>query len=525
MRKTTIRKQLVTGAILLILFLPSSRQANASSEYKSHRFGAIREYIEQVVASGEVPSMAVAVARDGRILWEEGFGFADREKNIPATEHTRYPLASISKPLTATGLMILVERGLIDLDQPINDYLGEAGIQARVGDPGRATVTRVAGHTAGLPIHSQHFCEEPYRPPPMDETIRRYGNLVTAPGERFQYSNLGYGLFGRVISRLSGSSYADFMHEEVFSPLGMNHTSVYVGLNRKEDPAVKYTPDGSAIPPCDSDSPAAGSIYGSVHDLIRFAMFHLKNARADQRAIITNAAIDTMQRPTPETGPMREWEREGSGYGIGWRISVTEDGLLVVHHSGGMQGASTILALVPDENIAVAALSNTHSPWPEAIAVQIGRTLLPGRLEDIPAPGNGPTDRPPFSPGPELVGSWEGHVHTYRGEISLELEIGESGSVYATLDEQPRDDLQSVSWQDDYPTFHNAGGGPFLRGWMWGDIGTEDVNRGRPYTLWIELKQRGNVLNGSMIALSQRKNPTGPLTHWVELKRKGIDDE
>ncbi len=170
-------------------------------------FDAVRAHIERLVADGEVPSMAVAVARDGEIIWEEGFGLADREKNISATEHTMYPLASISKPLTATGLMILVERGLVNLDSPINDYLGEAKLQARVGDAAEATLRRVASHTAGLPLHSQHFYDgEPYQPPPRDETIRRYGNLVTAPGERYQYSNLGYGLLGYVISRVSGKS-------------------------------------------------------------------------------------------------------------------------------------------------------------------------------------------------------------------------------------------------------------------------------------------------------------------------------
>jgi hypothetical protein len=156
-------------------------------------FAAVRTHVEQLVTEGEVPSMAVAVARDGEIVWEAGFGLADRERGVPATAHTLYPLASISKPLTATALMILVERGLVDLDRPIDDYLGEAKLQSRVGDAADATVRRVACHTAGLLLHAQRFYDgEPQRPPPMDETIRRYGVLVSAPGERWQYSNLGW---------------------------------------------------------------------------------------------------------------------------------------------------------------------------------------------------------------------------------------------------------------------------------------------------------------------------------------------
>ena len=488
---------------------------------EADQFSDVRAHIERLVTEGEVPSMVVSVARDGEIIWEEGFGMTDREKNIPATEHTMYALASISKPLTATGLMILSERGLINLDSPINDYLGEVKLQARVGDATEATVRRVASHTAGLPLHSQHYYDgEPYQPPLIEETIRRYGYLATAPGERYQYSNLGYGLLGYVISSVSSRSYADFMREEVFVPLGMNHTSVLLGLDLEESQAVKYTPGGLVIPPCDTDSPGASAIYSSAHDLIRFAMFHLKNDLPEQRAIISGAAIDEMQRPSPETGPMREWEREGSGYGIGWYIGVTEGGLHGVHHTGGTVGVSNGLTLVPEENLAVAVLSNTNSQWPDAIQIEILRTLLPGRLGDVTGSTSGATDEPLFVPGSELVGSWEGLIHTYEGEIHLVLEIWESGSVYAALNNQPRALLQNVSYRDGSPEFMNAGGGPFLRGRVSGELGTEDVNRGRPYKLWLELKLRENMLNGSLIAFSQREIYTGPLAYWVELRKE-----
>src|SRR5215831_20412103 len=114
-------------------------------------FDAVRERIRRTLVRDSLPSIAVAVSRDGKVLWEEGFGWADREGRVPATEHTLYPLASISKPITATALMVLRARGALDLDRPVNDYLGEARIRARVGDAAGATVRRVANHTSGLP--------------------------------------------------------------------------------------------------------------------------------------------------------------------------------------------------------------------------------------------------------------------------------------------------------------------------------------------------------------------------------------
>src|SRR5579862_5071250 len=191
------------------------------------QFDTVRDFIRRHMTETAAPSIAVAVARDGRIVWEEGFGWADRENRIAANEHTMYSLASISKPITATGLMVLVEQKRIDLDRPVNQYLGNAKLRARVGNADDATVRRVANHTSGLPLHYQFFyADEPFRPPSMDETVLRYGNLVTIPGEKWEYSNLGFGILDYVISRVSEEPYDDYMRRSVFLKLGLTHTSV-----------------------------------------------------------------------------------------------------------------------------------------------------------------------------------------------------------------------------------------------------------------------------------------------------------
>jgi CubicO group peptidase (beta-lactamase class C family) len=504
--------------------LPSKSVTNAIPD----SLYPIREKIERLVNEGEVPSMAVAVARDGDIIWEEAFGQANREEHIAATEYTLYPLASISKPFTATGLMICVERGLIDLDKPANLYLGEAQLLARVGEVETATVRRIANHTAGLPLHAQHFyAGESNRPPPMDESIRRYGAIFTAPGERFQYSNLGYGILGYIIARLSnhnatsGSAYAEFMHQEVFDRLGMDHTSVYTGSGLNEGHAVKYTPEGLPVPPNVSDSPGASAIYSSVHDLIHFAMFHLKNELPDQEPIISYAAIDEMQRPSLETAPMKAWEHQGSGYGLGWFIGITEDGLRVVYHNGGTIGVSTTLALVPEENLAVAVLSNTTSQWPDAILIEILCTLLSLPIDEFLPHVESAVNKPSFDLPQEFVGSWKGIVFTYEGELPLNLKIEESGDIYARFGSQPSaTPLEDFSYQVSSELFMNTGDSPYLRGWIKGELETTDVKRGQPTKLWLELQLRENILNGTLIAFSQREFPTGPLSHGVELVRK-----
>src|ERR1043166_5143578 len=139
------------------------------------RWQPVREAAQRLMKEQGVAGLAVAVARDGKIIWEEGFGWANREKMIPATPNTLFSLASISKPLTATGLMILVERGQIRLDQPANDYLGIGKLTGLAGDASGATVRRVLGHMGGLPLHYQFFYadEATRRPPSMDRKSTR----------------------------------------------------------------------------------------------------------------------------------------------------------------------------------------------------------------------------------------------------------------------------------------------------------------------------------------------------------------
>jgi CubicO group peptidase (beta-lactamase class C family) len=466
------------------------------------QFDRVREVIRKQMVEQQVPSVAVAVAREGKILWEEAFGWTDRENRIGATEHTMYSLASISKPFTATGLMVLRERGKIDLDRPMNEYLGEAKLKGRVENAAAATLRRVANHTSGLPLHYQFFYEdEPYRPPSMEETIRRYGNLITAPGEKYQYSNLGYGVLDYAISRVSGKSYADFMREEVFLPLGLTRTSIGIGAGLEKHHAIRYGPDRLPVPFYDFDHRGGSAVYSSAHDLVRFGMFHLKAHLPDQKAILPDQAIEEMQKPTAGEG-------RGGGYGIGWGINENMGGYRVVSHSGGMGGVTTILSLVPAEKLAVLVLTNTTSGIIGMVQREIFSVMLPKLTRPSPpAAGDGP--RTPFRPPPELAGAWSGAVDTYNGEIPFTLTFLESGDVHARLGQQLKTLLNDVVFRDGY-----------LTGRLMGDIGTEDANR-RPYWLSVSLKLRGNVLNGGMTALSRPGRRAGnALTHWVEVKKQ-----
>jgi CubicO group peptidase (beta-lactamase class C family) len=484
--------------------------SSAYAEDSPDQFAPVREKITSAIKDDNIPSIAVAVAKDGKIIWEEGFGLADRENRTPATEHTLYSVASVSKPVTATGLMVLVERGKVDLDKPIDNYLGEVKLRAFVGNAADATVRRVANHTAGLPLHYQFFYEgEPYEPPSFAESIRRYGTLMTAPGERYHYANFGYGLLDHVITQVSGKPYADFMREEVFLPLGMTHTSIDVGPGLEGHQAIRYTPEGKRIPFYKFDHPGASAVYSSAHDLARFAMFHMGEHLADQKQILKDESLDEMQRDTAIEG-------KGPGYGIGWGTAADDRGYEYIQHTGGMPGVATTVRFIPSERLAIVSLANSRSPLAYRLPDLISEVLLPEKEkpaeekkeESSPTSSDEKKDRD-STLSSELHGTWRGKLVTYQGEAPLRLVVQPDGDVHVRVGDQLETLLSNATFQ-----------GGFLRGRFAGKVPFDDA-RGRDYQVQLELKLRDDVLNGS--ATTQTLPDAwgnNAVTHWAEVKRQ-----
>lgn len=457
-------------------------------------FGPTRELIRDRMIEENVPSIAVAVARDGKIVWEEGFGWANRAKRIVATPDTAYSLASVSKPLTATGLMILTQRGLIDLDRPMNDYLGRNKIVARVGDARDATVRRVANHTSGLPQHWQYFyADEPIPRPSMEETIARSAQLVTAPGEAFVYSNLGYGLIEYAIERSSGKAFADFMREEVFLPLGMTHSFISVGAKSRERAAIRYARNGAEISFYDVDTRGAGGAFASAHDVLLFAMFSLKNHLPSQQPILKDATIDSM---APAQGDPDTYR-----YGIGWesRPRAAYNGLRAVAHRGDMAGVSTRLTMFPDQGIAIVVLSNCENKINRPIEESIVNALLPQTLRYGRS----------FKPQEALVGRWQGAVSIGEARTPVVLDIKSDGQVIGQVGDAVPTEIKQVKWSEGVLALNDV-------------VGTLKAARmARPYRLSFSLRPHGNSLDGAVTAEERPVPGRGGngVSYWAALER------
>lgn len=464
------------------------------------RFDPVRAFIRSHMREAAVPSVAVAAARGGEILWEEAFGWADVEERIPATPHTVYSLASVSKPLTATGVMVLAERGRLDLDRPANDYLGIGRLRGLAGDASEATVRRILSHTAGLPLHVQFFYEDAaYRRPPMEETIDRYGILVYPPGEVYEYSNLGFGILDHIIGRVSGRSYADFMRTEVFLPLGMTRTSVGIAPGLEAFAAERYDADMKPLPFYDFDHRGASAVYSSAHDLIRFGIFHLGHRLPEQRQIVSAGTLERMQRD--ETGGLPGDE----GYGLGWSVDQEERGL-EVGHGGGMPGVATRLLLYPERDVAVVVLANRSAAAVGAIAEQVLAALL-SEYEAPPSEGT-PGEATASALPDELLGTWNGSLRTWEDDHPFRLVFRQDGDVHVRIDGQLATLLNGVRWEDGA-----------LTGRFNGRIPTRDASR-EPHTVRLDLRLEDGVLAGQATALDRPPPMSYALSSYVELYRR-----
>jgi CubicO group peptidase (beta-lactamase class C family) len=176
------------------------------------------------------------------------------------------------KSITATAIMQLSERGKLDLEAPVNDYLGSARVHSPQWDTAEATVRRILSHTGGLTTFTR-WCASQGSECDLEREIRDYAVVVWPPGELFDYSNLGFGILGEVIARVSGTDYGSYLRKNIFTPLGMED----FGFNTRRPASGQYDEKTHARSPVKiSGTPAASGLRCSAHDLALFGIFQLK---------------------------------------------------------------------------------------------------------------------------------------------------------------------------------------------------------------------------------------------------------
>jgi CubicO group peptidase (beta-lactamase class C family) len=289
------------------------------------------------------------------VAWAAGYGAADRVTGRPVTATTRLQSASVSKPVTAWGVLRLVEAGRIGLDEPVLGHLRRWRPPPSRFDGDGVTVRRLLSHTAGLSVHG-YVGQAADRPLPSiaASLAGKTGDsfpveLLKAPGRRWLYSGGGYSVLQLLVEELTGQSFADYLWTEVLDPLGMTASSFR--WSRTAETARPHDAAGRPLPDFAFAEQAAAGLVTTAPDLARFlgAALAGPGGQPPGRGVLSPAGVRLALTAAP--GTEGRW---GLGYGLG----VLESGDRLAYHEGANRGWRAGLALLPDRRAGIAALAN-----------------------------------------------------------------------------------------------------------------------------------------------------------------------
>ncbi|MEY2395025.1 MAG: hypothetical protein QOF94_1370 [Acidobacteriaceae bacterium] len=357
LKATGLRRFCWTHLSILVVFVAAIPTPGVAQDSKlaPEKRSQIEAAVSKFMASAHPPGLSVAIVEHGEYEWARGFGFADLENNVPASEHTLFRLASISKSLTATAAMQLVERGRLDLDAPVQKYCPSFPEK-----PWPISTRQVLGHLGGIRHYKADSQDnaESGNTKHFDDPIQAGLNffkddpLVAQPGTSFHYSTQGFTVVGCVIEGASGARYVDFMRQNIFIPSAMEQTQAddrfavipyRTRFYEKKDSGVVRNADfldsSYKIP--------GGGWLSSAEDMARFEV-----------AILNDKLIRRSTRDRMWT-PLKTSDGSANTYALGWGWGKQNDNEVAgVGHTGGQQGTSTAIVIAPDERAGVVVLMN-----------------------------------------------------------------------------------------------------------------------------------------------------------------------
>jgi serine beta-lactamase-like protein LACTB len=316
----------------------------------SDPFEPLRGLAKQGLEKTNAPGLAVALVKNDKLAWTEGFGFADVENEVPVRPNTAFRIASISKPITATAVMQLVQRGLVGLDDPIQRYVPSFPDK---GAP--VSIRHLLTHTSGIRHYKdgEFDNKESYDSLEQAFTIFKDDPLLFPPGSKYSYSTYGYNLLAGVIERVSGVSFEQYLERHIWGPAEMADTRLEHPQEIVKHRARQYVHDEAAglrnAPYADlSIKWAGGGMISTASDLARF---HIALNRGK---LIDPKTLDEMYTTATLTDGTK------TEYGLGWQ-SVLAEGRRWIAHSGGATGGTTYLLRSPEDKLAVVILANVQN--------------------------------------------------------------------------------------------------------------------------------------------------------------------
>jgi len=346
-----------TAFFALVLLLTATVAARADK---------IDDYVKAEMQKQHVPAVSLAVIKDGKIIKVEGYGLANVELNVPARPDTVYKIGSVSKQFIASGIMLLIQEGRISLDDHISKFLD--------GTPDtwkEITVRHLLTHTSGLVREAPGF--DPLKIQNDADVIKTAYALPLrfAPGEKWEYCNVGYFTLAEIIRKVTGKPWGDYLNERLFSPLEMNATRTTTMTEMVQNRANGYGwRDGKlqnaaiylALRP-------SGAFLSSVLDLAKW------DAALYTDKILKQSARDQMW------ASVKLNNGTSHPYGFGWEVD-TVGGHKLVHHGGTLPGFRAELARFVDDKLTVIVLANGNNAEPNSMALGVAALYIPGLIPE-----------------------------------------------------------------------------------------------------------------------------------------------
>lgn len=381
-RKTSLK----LFSLFIVLFL---LHAPVFTQSKSNKmdWGKLKVQITEMMEEWAIPGLGIAIIDDGKVVFSEGFGLRDKKRRLKVTPRTLFPIASCTKTFTAISAAVLVDEGKLSWDKPVREYLSAPEFYDEYVT-NHFTLRDLLAHRTGLPQHYRMYFNRNLK---LKEIMERLRFLEPSRGFRecFQYANLNYAIAAYLIEQAANLNWKNFIRKKIFDPLEMINSNCSLDdLRKSGDFALPYhEKDGQVeeIPFFDAEATgigAAGSINSNLADMANWILFQLSKGKFKDRRIVSEANLVETHRPQIVMPGSVSDEIFYSSYGLGWGITSYRNHLMLTH-SGGFNGFSCQVSIMPRDNVGCVILCNKESTFvPSILTYAVYDRLL--SLSEIP---------------------------------------------------------------------------------------------------------------------------------------------
>jgi D-alanyl-D-alanine carboxypeptidase len=361
------------AAAVLVIDIPAAKPGDLSG---------FQDYLDETIQGSmkkhDIMGVAVGLVHDGEIVYLRGYGFADAAQEVPITENTVFQAASISKSLTAWGIMNLVEEGKLELDAPVSRYLTRWNLPSSKYDASGVTIRRLLSHTSGIahvggyagfgPEESLQTLEDS-----LTSAKDAFGNgvkLVRQPGTKIEYSGGAYTLLQLVIEEVTNLSFEEYMKNDVLMPLGMDQSGFVLDPLMEENLSIVYDKSGNPSSSRSFTAKAAAGLYTTAHDLSIWAATMIPSEGNSQggRVLDPETVQEMFHNQTDVENPF--------SYGLGYMVqNILFTNLTEVFHTGtNLPGWCSVVSTVPEKGEGLVIMTN--SPGGAALRHEIRSAWL-----------------------------------------------------------------------------------------------------------------------------------------------------